>query len=178
MANTDAVQRAIAELQEIKSRSAETDRKLSATFFRAVLLYLRYEKESLLQAVLTTCERLRVKHVQEVISWSTGYELTFQRIETLVIPVVDDKKSALYTFVGHKQSHKSLFSLIDEYLAYRKTNREHARKKALEALQKADLIHALQSVEKAIKTVERKFPQHSALFAYLQEALDTYSNRK
>lgn len=172
--NGNIIARTIEELNEIRSRSERNDQMLSQAFFKAVLLYIRYEKETLLQAVLATCERLRIAHVKETLSWSTNNAVTFQKIETLLIPILTDREGALYAFVGHKKAHKSLFTLIQEYLAYRKNEREKVRKIALTALKQADLLTAARATEQAIKAVEKKFPQHGQFFATLKRALWEY----
>lgn len=170
----DTVEKTISELKEISSRSEQTDARLSAAFFKGVLLFLRHNKQTLMSAVMDTCARLRVHKVQEMLVWATDGGLAFQKIEGLVLPVVVDKTTAIYAFVGHKKSGASLFTLLDMFQVEKQKNAKKKKAAAAKALAESELIFAMQATKKALETCEKKFPKHALFFSYLRSCMHNY----
>lgn len=171
------VAKAISELNEIKSRSEQTDARLSSAFYRGTLLFLRHGKQALLSAVIDTCTRLRVRDVENTLVWSTQGGLVFRKMEGLSLPIVTDKQTAIYALVGHKKAGVSLFTLIQQYQTTKRAQAKAAKAAASAALAQADLIFALQATQKAVETTARKFPKHSAFFQYLQNCINDYTTK-
>lgn len=171
------VSKAIAELNEIRSRSEQTDARLSSAFFRGTLLFLRHGRQALLSAVLDTCTRLRVRDVEGMLVWATDSGLVFRKMEGLKLPIVVDKQLAVYTFVGHKKTGASLFALIQQYQMVKREQTKAAKTAASAALAQADLVFAMQAAQKSVETCAKKFPRHSSFFQYLQNCINDYTTK-